>query len=176
MQEREEGCGLRRAAGIEARECARTSQLIELQKSIGDHCWSHRSSFTGQKAGSLARAMGSERGPSPRRRTLLTREKSRAEAEPRANQASRGEGRCVAEATSLFTQARFGETTAHEGPSSEGPAARRASRPRRGASPAYAKWPLSMEGVRDSHKPLPFTRRWQSESWRLPPGRTHAKA
>jgi hypothetical protein len=46
---REEGCGPRRAARIEARECARTSFFYRLQKSIGDHCWSHTSSFTGQK-------------------------------------------------------------------------------------------------------------------------------
>lgn len=45
----EEGCGLRRDARIEARECARTSQLFELQKSIGDHCRPHRSSFTGHR-------------------------------------------------------------------------------------------------------------------------------
>lgn len=45
--EREEGCGLRRAARIEARECARTSLCFELQKSTGDHCWPHRSSSTG---------------------------------------------------------------------------------------------------------------------------------
>lgn len=89
---REVSCGSRRAAKIEARECARTSFFHRLQKSIGDHCRPHRSSFTGQRAGPIARWAGSERGPSPRRRTLLTREKSWTEAEPRVKQASRDTG------------------------------------------------------------------------------------
>jgi len=66
--------------------------LFRLQKSIGGHCGSHRSSFTGQKTGSLVRGAGGERGPNPRRRTLLTCEKSWAEAEPRVKQASRDSG------------------------------------------------------------------------------------
>jgi hypothetical protein len=66
--ELEGGCGRRRDARVEARECARTSFLKNrLQKSIGDHCWLHRSSFTGRKAGSIARSAGSEREPSPTR-------------------------------------------------------------------------------------------------------------
>jgi hypothetical protein len=53
---REVGCGPRRAAKIEARECARTSLFQRLQKSIGDHCRPHRSSSTGhQQAGPTAR-------------------------------------------------------------------------------------------------------------------------
>lgn len=72
---------------------------FRLQKSIGDHCWLHRSPFTGQKAGSIVRSTGGERRPSPKRRNLLTREKSRAKAEPRAKQASRGSVWNVAAAT-----------------------------------------------------------------------------
>jgi hypothetical protein len=84
-----------RSSGV----CSYVVLKIRLQKSIGDHCWLHRSPFTGQKAGSIVRSAGGERGPSPRRRTLLTLEKSRTEAEPRAKQASRESVRSVAAAT-----------------------------------------------------------------------------
>lgn len=51
------------------------------------------------------------------------------------------------------SQARRGATTAHEGEALASLAARRALVPRRGASFADAKWPLSMEGAqgRRSH-------------------------
>jgi hypothetical protein len=112
--EREGDCGLRRAARVEAHGCARTS-CFKLQKSIGDHCWPHRSSFTGYSAGSIARSTGSERGPSPRRRTLLTFEKSRTEAELRAKQASRELAGAWRLPPLLHSQARMGATVAHEG-------------------------------------------------------------
>jgi hypothetical protein len=90
--------------------------FTRLQKSIGDHCRPHRSSSTGPTAGSAARRTGSERGPSPRRRTLLTREKSWTEAEPRVKQASRDTKpmRGCAHRGSRI-QARVGRTAAHEG-------------------------------------------------------------
>jgi hypothetical protein len=113
---REEGCGPRHAAKIEARGRARTSLFHRLQKSIGDHCRPHRSFSTGREAGLTARWAGSERGPSPRRRTLLTREKSWTEAEPRVKQASRDAGSmrgCAHRGQRI--QARVGSTAAHEG-------------------------------------------------------------
>lgn len=113
---REEGCGPRHAAKIEARGCARTSLFHRLQKSIGDHCRPHRSFSTGHQAGLIARWAGSERGPSPRRRTLLTHEKSWTEAEPRVKQASRDAGPMLWVRPPRFRiQARVGSTAAHEG-------------------------------------------------------------
>jgi hypothetical protein len=151
--------------------------LNELQKSIGDHCWSHRSSFTGQKAGSLARAMGSERGPSPRRRTLLTREKSRAEAEPRANQASRDEGSMRGldhlELSSRPVSVQpprmrvlLSKDSRHGGHRHLGAA--QAAPTRNGPY----RWKASTVRAKSS----PFTRRWRTEPRRLSLGRTHAKA
>jgi hypothetical protein len=105
------------------------------------------------RTGSIARSMGGERGPSPRRRTLLTSEKSGAEAEPWAKQALRESCRCVAAATPTRFQARIGATAVHEGGAFASFAAWRALVPRQGESPADAKWPLSMEGAlgRRSH-------------------------
>lgn len=113
---REEGCGPRHDAKIEARGCARTSLFHRLQKSIGDHCRPHRSSSTGHQAGPIVRWAGSERGPSPRRRTLLTREKSRTEAEPRVKQASRDAGPMRGCAhRGLGSRPALVSTAAHEG-------------------------------------------------------------
>lgn len=146
--ELEGDCGLRRDARVEARElCSYVVFENRLQKSTGDHCWPHRSSFTGPMAGPIARSAGSERGPSPTRRTLLTLEKSRTEAEPRAKQASRGSGRTWQLPRRLRLQARRGVTSAHEGKALALFAARWALLPRRSASLAHAKWPLSIEGV-----------------------------
>jgi len=158
---REEGCGPRHAAKIEARGCARTSLFHRLQKSIGDHCRPHRSFSTGPTAGLTARWAGSERGPSPRRRTLLTREKSWTEAEPRVKQASRDAGPMRGCAHRGFTSR----------PASVQPSCKRVGQnpargtvdpaSRRSASFAHAKWPLSMEGVPDR-----TNRRWSRGSGR----------
>lgn len=151
--EREGDCGPRHDARVGAHECARTSL-----KSSCRSRWATTAGFIEApspviRAGSFARATGSERKPSPRRRTLLTSEKSAAEAEPRAKQASRGSGRAWQLPPRLSSQARMGATAAHEGEAFASLAAWWASVPRWGASPVDAKWPLSMEGAldRESH-------------------------
>jgi len=158
VTKREVGCGPRRAAKIEARECARTSFFHRLQKSIGDHCRPHRSSSTGPKAGPTARWAGSERRPSPRRRTLLTREKSQAEAEPRVKQASRDTGPMRGCAHRGFVsrpaQVQPSRMRAGQKPArgTMGPA------PRWSVSSANAKWPHIDGRCSGSEKSLLFTR------------------
>ena len=52
---REEGCGLRHAAGTIARESC-SYVVFELQKSAGGICRPHRSALTGPQAGSIERS------------------------------------------------------------------------------------------------------------------------
>lgn len=112
----EEGCGPRRAARIEARECARTSQFVyvaevDRRPLSAPQKLFHRSTKPGRPRG-RRRVNGSlVQGVE----ASLTREKSRAEAEPRAKKASRGASRCVAQShPKVVTQARAVATGAQE--------------------------------------------------------------
>jgi hypothetical protein len=170
--------------GSSASSCARTS-CFELQKSIGDSRWPHRSAPPAPKADRSQDRWRRERWPSPRRRTLR---------HPRNwhGRGSRGRSeiawceswRCRAVASRPQVSVRG--TNAHEGDLS--------GRSRHGGHGTLSCVPVllhesegagsrsrrEMTPVDERHprfgKPLRFTARRRNESWQLSPRRARAKA
>lgn len=132
--------------------------------------------LTGRTAGSIERSAGGERGPSPRRRSLLTFEKSRAEAEPRVKQASRGSRRMWRLPRRRRSQARGGRTSAHEGRAM--PGSRHGGLSHRGGAKALPprNGPCRRKALHGSPCPLASHVAVDIDPRQLSPGRAHAKA